>query len=212
MESITLKDIGPVKEISFQLQGFGLTVLSAKNGKGKSIVLDAIQKAALGKGRLPLRDGARRGMVDAGGVVITVGGTTRYTGEFQVENLESRLPLAQLVDPGIKSAEAADKARIKALVALTGVEASRALFASHPAFASDFGDVVSDEATQTDDLVDMAARVKREYEAKAREAEKEADREEGHVRGLKRQQRTWTWTPKAMPTLYRQRMTQRGTK
>lgn len=183
METITVKDIGPVKELSFQLEDYGLTVLTAKNGKGKSIVLDAIQKAALGKGRLPLRDGARRGMVDAGGVVITVGGTTRYTGEFQIENLESRLPLAQLVDPGHKSADASDRARIRALVALTGVEASRELFTSHEAF-SDFGEVVSDDATATDDLVEMAGRVKREYESKARDAEKEADREEGHVRGL----------------------------
>ena len=183
MEKIEIKDIGPVKELSFQLDGHGLTVLVGANGKGKSIVLDAIQKAALGKGKLPLRDGARRGMVDCCGAIITVGQVTRHTGEFQVENLESRLPLAQLVDPQIAKPEAADRARIKALVALTGVTASRELFTSHPAFA-DFSENVGEDATKTDDLVEMAARVKRDYEAMARDAERAADREEGHVRGL----------------------------
>ena len=180
---ITIKEIGPVEHLSFRLSDYGVTVLSGPNGCGKSSVLSAIQHAAIGKGKLPLRDGARRGSVDACGAVISVAATTRYQGEFQVQNLESRLPLSELVDPKMKSPEACDKQRIKALVALTGVEANRSLFTSDPIFA-DFGSVVSDESTATTDLVEMAARVKRDYEAKARESEKEADREEGHARGL----------------------------
>lgn len=180
---ISVNNIGPVEKFTFKLDRYGVTVLTAPNGSGKSIILDSMQHAAIGKGKLPLRDGARRGSVDACGAVISVAATTRYQGEFQVQNLESRLPLSELVDPKMKSPEACDKQRIKALVALTGVEANRSLFTSDPIFA-DFGSVVSDESTATTDLVEMAARVKRDYEAKARESEKEADREEGHARGL----------------------------
>ena len=180
---IKLANIGPVQELSFKLDSYGVTILQGANGCGKSSVLSAIQHAALGSGKLPLRDGARRGMVDALGAVITVGATTRYAGEFQVQHLESKLPLATLVDPGMKSVEAADKQRIKALVALTGVEANRSLFTNNPLFA-DFGEVVSDESTATTDLVEMASRVKRDYEGKAREQEKQADIEDGHARGM----------------------------
>lgn len=182
-QEISIENVGPIEQFSFKLEGYGVTVLSAPNGTGKSILLNTMQHAALGSGKLPLRDGARRGSVEAFGALISIGATTRYKGEFQITNLESRLPLSMLVDPKMKSPEASDRQRIKALVALTGVKATRDLFTSNELF-HDFGLVVSDESTATDDLVEMASRVKRDYEAKAREAEKEADREDGHARGL----------------------------
>lgn len=182
-ETISVKNLGPIPDFTFKLDDYGLSVLTAPNGSGKSILLNAVQKAALGTGKLPLRDGQRRGSLEIGDCIITIGATTRYNGEFQIKNLESRLPLSALVDPGMKDAKAADRHRIKALVALTGVAATRDLFTKHEALA-DFNSVVTDDACRTDDLVEMAARVKRDYEAKAREAEKDADREEGHVRGL----------------------------
>lgn len=180
---IQLSNVGPIEKMAFRLQDHGVTVLVGPNGVGKSQALGALQKAMLGKGKLPLRDGQRRGSVEAPGVVISIGQTTRYNGEFEITNLESRMPLADLVDPQMKSPEAADRHRIKALVALTGVTATRDMFANHDAL-KDFAEVVTEDACRTDDLVEMAARVKRDYEAKAREAEKDADREEGHVRGL----------------------------
>jgi energy-coupling factor transporter ATP-binding protein EcfA2 len=176
-------NLGPIPEFTFKLEDHGVTVLTAPNGSGKSILLDAMQKAAAGKGRLPLRDGQRRGMLDVAGAVITIGAATRHTGEFGVVNLEGRFDLATLVDPKLKSPEACDKQRIRALVSLTGAAASPNLFMSHAAFP-DFGEVVTVEATATDDLVEMAAKVKRDYEAQSRLSEKAADREEGHVRGL----------------------------
>lgn len=180
---IEVKNLGPIAEASFCLSDYGVTCLVGSNGIGKSILLDAVQKAALGTGKLALRDGQRRGSLQVGGAVISIGAATRHNGEFQIENIESRMPLSMLVDPRMKTAEAADKQRIKALVALTGVAASRDLFAKHEAL-SDFADVVSDESTATDDLVEMSGRIKRDYESKAREAERDADREEGHIRGL----------------------------
>jgi glycogen operon protein len=52
-----------------------VTVLVAPNGSGKSILLDAVQTAAIGTGKLPLRDRTKKGMFSAFGAVITIGGT-----------------------------------------------------------------------------------------------------------------------------------------
>jgi hypothetical protein len=180
---ITAKNVGPIPEGTFKVEGYGVTVFSAPNGSGKSILLDGIQKAAAGGGRVPLRDGAKRGLLDVGGAIITLGSTVRHTGEFQFANLEGKFDLATLVDPKLKSAEACDKQRIKALVSLMNVEADPKLFTDHEAF-SDFAQVVSEEATKTDDVVEMARRVKSDYDKQALQAERDADREEGHAKGL----------------------------
>jgi ABC-type molybdenum transport system ATPase subunit/photorepair protein PhrA len=185
-EQITLTNVGPIESLSFQLQDHGLTVLTAPNGSGKTIALSAIQALARGSGKVPLRDGARKGSVDAGGAIITVGSQCRHSGQFDIVNLEGRFDLATLVDPKLKSADAADRQRIKALVGLTGTKASRTLFEQHEAFKDTFGTVVAEASTQTDDLTEMASRIKRDYEGKARAAEEEAQREEGSAAALEK--------------------------
>lgn len=183
MHRIAALNLGPIPSIEFYLQSPGVTVLVAPNGSGKTILLDAVQAAARGEGKLPLRDRTRKGKVEAFGAVITIGGTCRHTGSFEVTNLEGRFDLAALVDPRIKSPAAADKARIKALVSLTGVEASVNLFRAHEAF-EDFGQVVTAEALATDDLVDMAAKIKACYDDAALKAERLSEREFGQATAL----------------------------
>jgi hypothetical protein len=180
---IEVSNLGPVEKLSFQLKDYGVTCLVAANGRGKSILLDAVQKAAMGNGKLPLRDGQRRGSLNMCGAVISIGASTRHNGEFQVDTLEGKFSLAELVDPGMKTAETSDKQRIKALVSLMGVPASRELFASHPSL-TDLPAVVSEESTATTDIVEMAGKIKRDYDRAALEAEREADREEAHARGM----------------------------
>jgi len=121
--------------------------------------------------------------VEAFGAVITIGGTCRHTGAFEVTNLEGRFDLAALVDPRIKSPAAADKARIKALVSLTGVEASVNMFRGHEAF-EDFDTVVTGESLATDDLIEMAARIKASYDEAALKSERLAEREFGQSTAL----------------------------
>lgn len=181
--TISATNLGPIPEIEFAMQGPGVTVLVAPNGSGKTILLDAVQAAARGEGKLPLRDRTRKGKVEAFGAVITIGGTCRHTGAFEVQNLEGKFDLAQLVDPRIKSPAAADKARIKALVSLTGVEASVNLFRTHEAF-EDFDTVVTQEALATDDLIEMAARIKDRYDESALKQERLAEREFGQATAL----------------------------
>jgi len=181
--SVSLENVGPIDHLSFALKGPGITVLKAPNGSGKSLALDAIQTAAAGKGKVPLRDHTKRGKVEAFGAKITVGGTCRHTGEFETQNLEGRFDIGALIDPKLKSAKSADAARIKALVSLTGVKADPNLFREHEAFEN-FDGVVSESAVETDDLVEMASRIKRDYDAAAREEAKQADREDGHAAAL----------------------------
>lgn len=180
---IAATNLGPISEAEFFLKSPGVTVLVAPNGSGKTILLESIQAAARGEGKLPLKDRTRKGSVEAFGATITIGGTCRHTGSFEVTNLEGRFDLSALVDPRIKSPAAADKARIKALVSLTGVEADAGLFRRHEAF-DDFDSIVTPEALATDDLVEMAAKVKARYDESALSCERRAEREFGQASAL----------------------------
>lgn len=181
--TIAATNLGPITDIEFALQSPGVTVLVAPNGSGKTILLDAVQAAARGEGKLPLRDKTRKGKVEAFGACITIGGTCRHTGSFEVTNLEGKFDLAQLVDPRLKSPVAADRARIKALVSLTGVAASPERFKGHEAF-EDFDSVVTSDALATDDLIDMAAKIKACYDDEALKMERRAEREFGQATAL----------------------------
>lgn len=182
-KTIVAENLGPIEAFEFSPKEPGVTVLVAPNGSGKSILLEAVQAAARGEGKLPLRDRTRRGKFEAFGAVITIGGTCRHTGGFEVTNLEGRFDLAALVDPRIKTPAAADRARIKALVSLTGVEASVNLYRSHGAF-DDFDTVVTSESIACTDPVEMAAKIKDDYDKAALVRERTADREGGMASAL----------------------------
>lgn len=183
MNEIKVSNVGPIPELTVKLEGHGVTVLSAANGSGKSVFLDAMQTVAAGKGKIPLRDGQRRGSIHAGGATITIGATTRHTGDFGVVNLEGRFDLSSLVDPQIKDPVAADRHRIKALVSLSGVAASPEMFWPLMGGQEAFEKAVDAESLKTSDLVEMAAKVKRDLERKAREQESHAQHEDGAARG-----------------------------
>lgn len=183
-KSVVVENLGPIPYFAFTPKGPGVTILNAPNGSGKSILLGAIQAAATGTGKLPLRDHTREGRVEAFGAVITIGGKCRHTGGFEVTNIEGKFDLAQLVDPQLKTPQAADAARIKALVSLTGVQASPELFRTHEAFQSSFDEVVRPESIETDDLVEMARRIKSDYDQAARVKEATSQRESGHAAAL----------------------------
>lgn len=181
--TISAENLGPISQLGFSLESPGVTVLVAPNGSGKTILLEAVQAAARGEGKLPLRDRTKRGKVEAFGAVITIGARCTPSGSFEVAHLEGKFDLAALVDPRIKSPSLADNARIKSLVSLTGVEAAVDLFRNHEAFQN-FDRIVRAGSTATDDLVEMARKIKADYDEAARAAEDEAERETGHAAGL----------------------------
>jgi len=120
---ITLHNIGPIEHVTIPVPtDGGVVVLRGRNGSGKSTALDAIQTAITGKGKPPLRDKAARGEIHAGGVSLTVAKSVRRSGELVVTSLDSRLSVADLVEPGIVDPLRADASRIKALVNLSRAE------------------------------------------------------------------------------------------
>ncbi len=183
-ESIDLRDVGPIEKLSLPVPaGGGLVVLRAKNGRGKTKALEAVETVLTGRGKLEVRDKALRGEVEAFGVHLTVAKSTRRSGELEVTSLEGKLSVAELVDPGLKQPEAADAKRIKALVTLSGVKPSdlAGQFRSLLGGRSEFETVVRHESLVGDDAVAAADRVKRDIEAAARKAEDQVKHAEGRA-------------------------------
>jgi hypothetical protein len=85
----------------------------------------------------------------------------------------------------LKSPTAADAHRIKALVSIAGIKPSGELFWPLAGGREKFEVIVSPSATDGDDLVVSAERVKREFEAAARKEEDRAEHAEGRARGAR---------------------------
>lgn len=186
IEQIELTDTGPIKHASIPyLPEGGLVVLRGPQGAGKTITLNALESAATGVGRPPIREGAPAAIVKAFGVTMIVGRSTQRAGEPEVSVLDGRLSVADLVDPEIKSPAAADAHRIKALVSIAGIKPSAELFYGLIGGREAFEAVVSPKATEGDDLVASAERIKREFEGAARKEEERAEHQEGRARGAR---------------------------
>ena len=58
MKTIEITDIGPVKHASIPIpEEGGIVVLRARNGRGKTKALEAIESAMTGRGKVDVRDG-----------------------------------------------------------------------------------------------------------------------------------------------------------
>lgn len=179
---VILENVGPVQRLRVPIpEGGGVVVITGRNGSGKSTSIEAVESLVTGKGRPSVRDGALRGEVHGLGVLMKVARSCRRTGELEVQSLEGRLSVAELVDPQLANAEAADAKRIKALVALTGATARTDLFEPLLGGREAFDRVVGPAAAETDDVVLMASRVKRDVETAARSAEDQAKTADAHA-------------------------------
>lgn len=186
--TIEASNLGPIADLQFSLPARGVTVLTAPNGSGKSILLNGVAAAAAGKGRLPLKDNAKRGYLEAFGARVTIGASTRHNGDFDAVHLEGRFDLSLLVDPGLKSEAAADAKRIKALIHLLEVKADPALFYDDEAFDHDeFNAIVKPESLEVDDPVEMARRIKEDFFERARIEEAHAEQAIGMARAAEEQ-------------------------
>lgn len=187
MPEILIEDVGPIRSLRIPLPKLGgLVVLAGRNGRGKSIAIEAADKLVSDRGTLEPRDGMPRGNVSGCGVELTVARKTTRSGELEVTSLEGKLSPADLVDPGLKSADAADAARIKALVQLVGAPADPTLFYGLLGGKEQFEAVVSKELLATDDVVKMAGIVKREIEKESRKQEDRAEHHFGQCVALKK--------------------------
>lgn len=179
--TITIKDNGPVENLVLQAPKGKVVLLLGHNGAGKSTVLDAVQNLTTGRGNVTVRDGAQRGEISGFETVLRVSRRISRMGkaldELEISSLEGRFDVSTLVNPGIKAPDAADAQRIKALVQLSGTLADPALFYHLVGGQEQFNHYVAAASVETDDLVLMAARIKRDLEKHARDAADKAEKE-----------------------------------
>lgn len=185
-KKIEIANVGAVKQLSLDVpEEGGIVVLRGRNGQGKSTAIEAVQSALSGSGSLELNDNALSGSVDAFGVTLTIGKSTRRKGELEVHSIEGKLSLGDLIDPMLKTPEAADAKRIKALVQLSGVEATTELF--NDLLGPDLlRKLCRSETLKQSDPVTMAEAIKRDLEAEARREEDAAQKAEGVALGAQK--------------------------
>lgn len=190
MQELKIKDVGPIQQLTIPIpEEGGVVCLYGQQGAGKSMAVEAAKTLLLGEGRVPVRDRAAKGSVEGFGVKVSFGRSTRRTGELECLSLESELDLDTLVNPGLKDENAADAKRIKALIQLTGAKADPALFTPLFTDANEQAAILGPDSLSTDDLVEMAAKVKRDLEKAARKAEDLAENHQGSAKALQEQTR-----------------------
>lgn len=185
---VLIENVGPNERLAIPyLQDGGVIVLRAANDVGKTEALKAIKRIAGADEKLTRRDGfTGKGCVEGFGMKVTVSTNCRQSGECEVTSLEGRLDVSDLIEPREKTAESADRKRIKALLSISGAKADVNLFAALIGTQEDLEAVCQPESLTTDDLVDMAGRIKRDLERAARAAEDQAKNAQDSADAAKR--------------------------
>lgn len=184
---ITLENVGPVDYLKLSLKvGGGVTILCGENGAGKSETLAAVSSVLRGEGKpdVDVADGADRGEINVMGATLRVGKSSRRIGEMTVQSLEGRFDLSDLAAPPRKDPASADALAIKALVSLSGVKADASKFSA--LLPGEWDSVVDVKSLDTDDPVEMAARVKRQFERVALSEERASEHLRGQAEALER--------------------------
>lgn len=179
---ITVKNPGPVDRLVIPVQP-GATILRGFCGVGKSQTLKAIA-IGLGsrdRGGITPRAGTKRAEIDCLGVNVSIT-DSRITRNGDLDGVAlEEFSLADLIYPPVKDADAKNRYAIKSLLRITDKDADPAAFYDLLGGKEAFEKVVTPDAVKGVDLVDMAMRVKRAIESKARDAEAAAEREEAQA-------------------------------
>ena len=184
--AIEVVNCGPIEKLTIPVpENGGLVVLKGTNDIGKSETIAAVEAAVSGRGKIEVRRGSVRGSLSGLGVSVNVGRSMKRAGELTVNTLEGRLSIEDLIEPKVKDPAAADARRIKTLVQVTGAKADPTLFHALVGGREEFDRHVSESATQSDDLVVMADRIKRDFESAARKEESQAEHAEGRAKGAR---------------------------
>jgi len=172
---IELRDVGPVHHLRIPLpEGGGIVILRGDQGVGKSHSLNAVNALIGNKSadRISSRDASLGAQIEGLGVRLTIGRRASRGGEVEVAHLEGEDP-SLLVDPGFKSHDAADAARIKALLRLARAKVDVDAFAGLVGSREQLEELCRPTSLDENslDVPAMAASIKRDLEAAARKAE-----------------------------------------
>lgn len=170
--TIDISNVGPIAQLTIPVAP-GVVVLRGRNGFGKSTALESAAKLAQGEGKLEARYGTPAGSVEGFGATLTVSASrTRGTGELLVSHLAGA-SIGSFVDPGIQDPERADAARIAELCGLVGAKASMQRFAEALGVSVEsLKAAASMKTVQETSVPDMAAGLRRDLQAAAREHER----------------------------------------
>ena len=175
-KQLEIKNLGAIVNCTVPVpEGGGVVVLSGANGTGKSEALIGVQKMLTGDAKLQIAtptDGYDRGTISGLGGNLTFGRSTRRTGELEVIAMDSRLSVADVVDPQIKDPEAADQKRIKAILAILQVRPDLADWSPLANGDEQVAAQIAEEFRQADDVLILASRVKRLIGGQAAEKER----------------------------------------
>jgi DNA repair ATPase RecN len=178
-ETITVTNVGPIERAEIRLDPKGgVTVLRGFNGSGKDHAIEAIARALGGKHSPPCSDGAAKGLIEGLGIRVSLGKVSRRTGECVAVSLTGKFDLSEFVEPREKDPEAADRKRIKALLAIRGVGPDESKF--RPMVPESVGPL-SIKVTDAPDLVEQARLAKAWLESESRRVADKATKEEGHA-------------------------------
>lgn len=186
--NLTIRNAGPVKFADFHdLPTSGIIEIHGSKGLGKSTILRTINHIAAsgdGKKRPPftVHDGELSAQVEGFGVSMRLGSRQSQKGELALVAMGA-VSVDELVDPGIDNPEAADRARIAAILRMTGQGADESLFHDLVGGKDNFERMMPGIGKDEDDLVKLAGKVKRSLEAEARKSEASADLERGKALG-----------------------------
>ncbi len=174
-KELTLQNVGPIQHFRIPLpETGGVVVLKGEQGVGKSHALEAAQNVLGGGGKLPVSDGARRATAEGFGVRLEFSNRRSATGDLEVRSLEG-FPLDLFVNPGFTDPVANDTRRVKALLGLCGVTADATLFEPIVAGLGKFDELISKETLACQDIVQMAAGVRKDLQSKARAIESQVE-------------------------------------
>lgn len=187
-KQIVYKNIGPLERAvvpypvdeSGRCTG-GIVLFKGPNNVGKSIAVESADTLITGRGTVKAKDGSPFGSIEGLGVTLKAGAKNTRRGELEIHSLDGKFDISDVVDPGIKDQNAADAKRIKALIQIAQAKPDRTLFAE---LIGEHTDLIKEATFKTEDLVEMAARVKRDMEAGAQSAETAAANAQAKARAL----------------------------
>jgi hypothetical protein len=176
-ESLTINNVGALAALSIPIPaGGGVVVLRGANGAGKSTALESVRALAGEDAALEPRRPLDRGTVEGLGAKLTVTARRTQRGGELVATMIEGAHVETFVDPGLADPERADSARIVALCRMVGAASDL------PTFAAAVGvdhRAASAKTVSASTLPDLAAGLRRDLQAAAREFETKAEAEGG---------------------------------